>query len=79
MMVHRRVDVLVAGSGSPVFDTKALTQCLNRMDLPRELSGQGVDFRLAFRRERCQRRAISLEKGTRIRRLAATITGLLAP
>ena len=37
MMVHRRVDALVAGRGSPVFDTKALTQRLDRMDLPREL------------------------------------------
>ncbi len=80
MMMVRRVGPLVAGGGSPVtIDVEALSQRLDCMILPRELSGQGVDFRLAFRRKRRQSRAISLEKGTWVRRLAATITGMLAP
>jgi len=80
MMVHRRAGVFVADSGSTVtIDTKALPQRLDCMVLPRELPGQGIDFRLALRGERRQARSIALEKGTRIRRLATTIAALLAP
>ncbi len=54
------------------------TQHLNRSILPGELARERVDLRLALCRDRRKVRTIAFEECTRVRRLAATVSGPLA-